>query len=67
MCVKVQGELGVPNPVWLVRLPCGKYVKTKVWIEGFIWSVWYSEAEYVNPTTDRLRDCAYNDFKSVNQ
>jgi hypothetical protein len=24
MCVIVQGELGVRNPVRLVRLPCGK-------------------------------------------
>jgi hypothetical protein len=36
MCVIVQGELGVRNPVRLVQLPCGKYVKTKVLIEGFI-------------------------------
>jgi hypothetical protein len=28
MCVTVQGELGVRNPVRFVRLPCGKYVKT---------------------------------------
>jgi hypothetical protein len=28
MCVTVQGELGVHNPVRLVRLPCDEYVKT---------------------------------------
>jgi hypothetical protein len=28
MCAIVQGELEVRNPVRLVRLPCGKYVKT---------------------------------------
>jgi hypothetical protein len=28
MCVIVQGELGVRNPVRLVLLPCAEYVKT---------------------------------------
>jgi hypothetical protein len=28
MCVVVQGELGVRNPVRLVRLPCDEHVKT---------------------------------------
>jgi hypothetical protein len=28
MCVIVQGELGVLDPVRLVRLPCDEYVKT---------------------------------------